>query len=302
MGIPLSKNVIRPNAKLKLNGNKAGKTSPYRQAIKVADDHQGDICHADVCNADILKHSLTSECKLNSDVPRDRSQYPLVHRNSKLSSLTLLKGPIYRPDSSRPRINTTPNIAETIDKFVQAGVGYASLRDSETNTFRPIFPYNYGIAPQIVSSRAEKNGEKPMDHSKILLSREKRGKTRVQNCIAKVMADSLNSKRHAGKHSITELSLPIKFRFLLKQREDVDKMLNDAEDRRIRTICERFQCDLDVYEKKIIAGYLQYVVDISAEKSSSLLGCVRNLDSALGWNLTPQLISSNLLPRKSALA
>ncbi|KAL5964822.1 hypothetical protein TSMEX_007533 [Taenia solium] len=82
---------------------------------------------------------------------------------------------------------------------------------------------------------------------------------------------------------------PNKFRFFLKETEEINSMLNDPDDRRIRTICERFQCDLDIYAKNLIGGFMQYTVDIAAPNASSLLGCVKNLDSALGWHIAPQL-------------
>lgn len=82
---------------------------------------------------------------------------------------------------------------------------------------------------------------------------------------------------------------PNKFRFFLKETEEINNMLNDPDDRRIRTICERFQCDLDIYAKNLIGGFMQYTVDIAAPNASSLLGCVKNLDSALGWHIAPQL-------------
>nr|CDS17406.1 hypothetical protein EgrG_001015400 [Echinococcus granulosus] len=86
---------------------------------------------------------------------------------------------------------------------------------------------------------------------------------------------------------------PNKFRFFLKETEEINNMLNDPDDRRIRTICERFQCDLDIYAKNLIGGFMQYTVDIAAPNASSLLGCVKNLDSALGWHIAPQLNSGN---------
>ncbi|VDM36095.1 unnamed protein product [Hydatigera taeniaeformis] len=88
---------------------------------------------------------------------------------------------------------------------------------------------------------------------------------------------------------------PSRFRFYLKESPQVTKILLDTEDRRIRTICDRFQCDLEVYSKVPKSGFLQYAVDITAPDSTSLYACSRNLDSALGWFLTAQLTAARYL-------
>nr|CDS17885.1 hypothetical protein EgrG_001066400 [Echinococcus granulosus] len=88
---------------------------------------------------------------------------------------------------------------------------------------------------------------------------------------------------------------PSRFRFYLKESPQVTKILLDTEDRRIRTICDRFQCDLEVYSKVPKSGFLQYAIDITAPDSTSLYACSRNLDSALGWFLTAQLTAARYL-------
>ncbi|VDD75578.1 unnamed protein product [Mesocestoides corti] len=85
---------------------------------------------------------------------------------------------------------------------------------------------------------------------------------------------------------------PSRFRFYLKELPEVTKILMDTEDRRIRTICDRFQCDMEVYSKVPKSGFLQYAIDITAPDSTSLYACSRNLDTALGWFLTAQLTGS----------
>ncbi|KAM7536991.1 hypothetical protein Aperf_G00000063342 [Anoplocephala perfoliata] len=88
---------------------------------------------------------------------------------------------------------------------------------------------------------------------------------------------------------------PSKFRFYLKESPRVTKMLMDTADRRIRSICDRFQCDLEVYSKVPKSGFLQYAIDITAPDTTALYACSRNLDSALGWFLTAQLAAARLL-------
>ncbi|CAH8847215.1 unnamed protein product [Trichobilharzia szidati] len=80
-----------------------------------------------------------------------------------------------------------------------------------------------------------------------------------------------------------------KHRFFLKETCGIEKIISDPTDRRIRAICDRFRCDLEVYSKIPKNGYLQYVIDISSPNLWALHGCARALDSSLNWCLTPQL-------------
>ena len=85
---------------------------------------------------------------------------------------------------------------------------------------------------------------------------------------------------------------PNQFRFYLKDTPQVAKMLADPDDRRIQSICDRFQCDIEIYSKTPKSGYLQYAVDLIAHDSTNIYACSRYLDSALGWNFSAQLPSS----------
>ncbi|VDM35105.1 unnamed protein product [Hydatigera taeniaeformis] len=71
--------------------------------------------------------------------------------------------------------------------------------------------------------------------------------------------------------------------------EAIDKMVSDADDRRIGTISNRFPCHVDIYAKRLIGGFMQYRVDMEAPNVWSLVGCAKSLDSALGWHLMQQL-------------
>lgn len=59
----------------------------------------------------------------------------------------------YKPDYSSRINNTNSYIARTSDKFVQAGVGYASLSDNEAESIRPTFPYSNDILSKLASSQ-----------------------------------------------------------------------------------------------------------------------------------------------------
>lgn len=93
--------------------------------------------------------------------------------------------------------------------------------------------------------------------------------------------------RNARNSTQCEIA-PVKCQFFLKERDDIDKMLHDPADRRIRKICDRFACDLQVHAKRKRAGFVQYKVEISAMDLKAVKLCVRNLDFALGWNMSPQ--------------
>ncbi|VDD74163.1 unnamed protein product [Mesocestoides corti] len=117
------------------------------------------------------------------------------------------------------------------------------------------------------------------------------GKKFVRN--QRSQKDRLNSGRNKPNQQ-SRAQLENKFRFYVRESDEINKMLGDPDDRRIRTICERFQCDLDIYAKNLIAGFMQYTVDIEAPNATCLLGCVRNLDSALGWHIAPQLMGCGI--------
>ncbi|TGZ58961.1 hypothetical protein CRM22_009337 [Opisthorchis felineus] len=86
---------------------------------------------------------------------------------------------------------------------------------------------------------------------------------------------------------------PFKYRFFLKDFHGIDKVLADPTDRRIRAICDRFRCDLEIYSKVPKNGYMQYIIDISSPSIWALHSCTRALDSSLKWCLSPQLFRIN---------
>ncbi|KER20573.1 hypothetical protein T265_15290, partial [Opisthorchis viverrini] len=86
---------------------------------------------------------------------------------------------------------------------------------------------------------------------------------------------------------------PFKHRFFLKDFHGIDKVLADPTDRRIRAICDRFRCDLEIYSKVPKNGYMQYIIDISSPSIWALHSCTRALDSSLKWCLSPQLFRIN---------
>ncbi|VDM24066.1 unnamed protein product [Hydatigera taeniaeformis] len=195
-----------------------------------------------------------------------KSQRPSRDADVRRTRLTDVSPAGGRKKNSRPRRENSiqRSVANQVgdqvtqSKFIQAGVGYAFMRDNETNTIQPIFP-----------------NSTPVGVKKCVLQ-----PSMVTPCLAPSQAYGDEGKVHDDATR-------------RKQTEAINKMLNDPDDRRIRTICERFQCDLDIYAKNLIGGFMQYTVDIAAPNASNLLGCAKNLDLALGWHIAQQLNHGN---------
>ncbi|CAH8630548.1 unnamed protein product [Dicrocoelium dendriticum] len=109
--------------------------------------------------------------------------------------------------------------------------------------------------------------------------------TNTRQCLAKPETKLAGEKTLYSSHP----SDSCKHRFYLKDSYGIDRVLADPCDRRIRAICDRFQCDLEVYSKIPKSGYMQYVIDISSPSLWALHCCARALDSSLNWCLSPQL-------------
>ena len=117
----------------------------------------------------------------------------------------------------------------------------------------------------------------------------------IRDTLEKAMVSSV--VRNAARSKSVSFEGSCRFRFYLKDTPQVAKVLFDPNDRRIQSICDRFQCDIEVYSKILKSGFLQYAVDLTAPDSTRLYACSRNLDSALGWFLTAQLYSLRFYKR-----
>lgn len=161
---------------------------------------------------------------------------------------------------------------------------------------------SYQMATRRATSKSTKKSPSPQMQRRISSSKvapaqprkSSKGSPRIskRNIVSKKPSRSPKKTKELKKSS-PEIPNLRKFRFFVKENEELNKMLTDPEDRRIRTICERFQCDLDVYAKNLIGGFMQYTVDIAAPNKLNLMGCVKNLDSALGWQIASQLTYNN---------
>ncbi|CAH8853487.1 unnamed protein product [Trichobilharzia szidati] len=81
----------------------------------------------------------------------------------------------------------------------------------------------------------------------------------------------------------------IRRKFFIPESANIEEILADPDDRRIKAICERYKCDLEIYSKLPWCGFLQYVVIMSARDIYTLRRCARTLDSRLNWCLSAQL-------------
>nr|CDS28507.1 hypothetical protein HmN_000823500 [Hymenolepis microstoma] len=78
---------------------------------------------------------------------------------------------------------------------------------------------------------------------------------------------------------------PYKVRLFLKEHEKIDNIIIDPEDQRIEIICDRHMCKLDIYDKREIAGYLIYTIDIECETMTWLKECIQDLDAVFGLEI-----------------
>nr|CAH8857484.1 unnamed protein product [Trichobilharzia regenti] len=81
----------------------------------------------------------------------------------------------------------------------------------------------------------------------------------------------------------------IRRKFFIPESANIEEILADPDDRRIKAICERYKCDLEIYSKLPWCGFLQYVIIMSARDIYTLRRCARTLDSRLNWCLSAQL-------------
>ncbi|TGZ72438.1 hypothetical protein CRM22_002080 [Opisthorchis felineus] len=82
---------------------------------------------------------------------------------------------------------------------------------------------------------------------------------------------------------------PVRRKFYIPESANIETILADPDDRRIKAICERYKCDVEIYSKLPWCGFLQYIVVLSARDSTTLRRCARTLDCRLNWCLNAQL-------------
>ncbi|KAF8566529.1 hypothetical protein P879_07517 [Paragonimus westermani] len=97
----------------------------------------------------------------------------------------------------------------------------------------------------------------------------------------------------APLHSYSPCTQPrtklLRRKFYIPESTNIEAILSDPDDRRIKAVCERFKCDVEIYSKLPRCGFLQYIVVLAARDSSSLRKCARTLDCRLNWCLNAQM-------------
>lgn len=81
----------------------------------------------------------------------------------------------------------------------------------------------------------------------------------------------------------------IKKRLILRETHKLFDILNDPNDRRIRAICDRYQCDLEIFVRPPKIGLMYFAIEILAPDKYALRMCVRELDSSMKWCISSQL-------------
>ncbi|KAF5403091.1 hypothetical protein PHET_03498 [Paragonimus heterotremus] len=97
----------------------------------------------------------------------------------------------------------------------------------------------------------------------------------------------------APLHSYSPCTQPrtklLRRKFYIPESANIEAILSDPDDRRIKAICERYKCDVEIYSKLPWCGFLQYIVVLAARDSSTLRRCARTLDCRLNWCLSAQM-------------
>ncbi|CAL8095518.1 unnamed protein product [Calicophoron daubneyi] len=81
----------------------------------------------------------------------------------------------------------------------------------------------------------------------------------------------------------------VRHKFYIPESTNIEAILADPADRRIKAICERYKCDVEIYSKLPWCGFLQYIVVLTARDLATLRKCARTLDCRLNWCLDAQI-------------
>ncbi|TPP64537.1 hypothetical protein FGIG_05309 [Fasciola gigantica] len=81
----------------------------------------------------------------------------------------------------------------------------------------------------------------------------------------------------------------VRHKFFIPESANIEAILADPDDRRIKAICERYKCDMEIYSKLPWCGFLQYIIVLAARDTATLRRCARTLDCRLNWCLDAQI-------------
>lgn len=112
--------------------------------------------------------------------------------------------------------------------------------------------------------------------------------TRAPRRPRKMREEDAESKDHESL-APTESDCLVQHRFFLPESAAVEQIVSDPSDRRIKAICDRLRCDIDIYPRMPRAGFFKNMLVIGAPNTTSLRKCVRSLDQSMNWCLSSQL-------------
>lgn len=81
----------------------------------------------------------------------------------------------------------------------------------------------------------------------------------------------------------------VKHKFYVPESANIEQILRDPSDRRIKAICDRHNCDIEIYSKVPKCGFLKNIIILAAPNNENLRKCVRSLDYSMHWCLAAQL-------------
>ncbi|BHF57646.1 hypothetical protein SprV_0100058900 [Sparganum proliferum] len=138
--------------------------------------------------------------------------------------------------------------------------------------------------PIVVARKRPERPEKPIRRSVNIFETPLSQNQRKHTVLACLHAETPDANQ-----SMLATKPKFRRRFFLPETAQIEEMLFDSHDRRLKAICSRYLCDLKVYSKMLHGGCLRNVIVLSACHMESLRKCTRALDSRMNWCLTAQL-------------
>nr|VZI29904.1 unnamed protein product [Spirometra erinaceieuropaei] len=173
----------------------------------------------------------------------------------------------------------------------QTFLHFSTLHDRSTDKDKVAKPRSLSessrpvaFRPIVVARKRPERPEKPIRRSVNIFETPLSQNQRKHTVLACLHAETPNANQ-----SMLATKPKFRQRFFLPETAQIEEMLFDSHDRRLKAICSRYLCDLKVYSKMLHGGCLRNVIVLSACHMESLRKCTRALDSRMNWCLTAQL-------------
>ncbi|VDN16814.1 unnamed protein product [Dibothriocephalus latus] len=251
---------------------------------------QGDFPNS-ITQGDLLQQTTDDHLSdVNRNNRRSGTLELLAKASAQLKELRLsLSG---HPPSAKEANELAVVSAQVIEPWEEKGISSLSsnglLRSNEGKVYRPrSLSENSGpvaLRPIVVARKRQQRPEKPTRKSVNIF-----GTPLSQNQRKHTVLACLHAETPDASQSVLPAKPKFRRRFFLPEMAQIEEMLFDSHDRRVKAICSRYLCDLKVYSKILHGGCLRNVIVLSACHMESLRKCVRALDSRMNWCLTAQL-------------